>query len=256
MREFAGRFNDQIYRMVGSLHRNCASFWTGRPGWATLLLTMRRTLQPEILDSLAPDDPDALHNRRDLRIINAIMGNPRWIERSVLRQLQPDDRVLELGSGTGELGRRLMAAGIPVDGLDLWPRPANWPPERAWHQADLRTFAGYQDYDVIVANLILHQFTAAELADLGRRLLQGRARLILACEPRRNRLSQLLCAVFAPLLGVNYVTRHDARVSIAAGFRAAELPAALGLAGPDWAVRCHPTFIGAYRLSALRRDRG
>jgi len=214
---------------------------------------MRRSLQPEILDTLAPDDPAALHNRRDLRIFNRVMGNPRWIERALLRQLQPGDRVLELGSGTGELGRRLQGAGVPVDGLDLWPRPPDWPAERAWHQSDLRTFAGFADYDVIVANLILHQFTEPELADLGRRLRLG-PRLLLACEPRRHRLSRWLCAVFAPLVGANYVTRHDARVSIDAGFRSAELAQALGLAGPKWSLRCHTTFLGAYRLSALRPD--
>ena len=214
---------------------------------------MRRKLQPEILDTLAPDDPAALHNRRDLRVINGIMGNPGWIERALLRQLEPDDRVLEIGSGTGELGQRLMASGIPIDGLDRWPRPNGWPGDRAWHQADLRTFAGYQDYDVVVANLILHQFSEAELADLGRRLT-GRPRLIVACEPHRQRLSQWLCAGLGPLLGANYVTRHDARVSIEAGFRQAELPQALGLADPAWIVHCRSTCLGAYRLNAVRRS--
>jgi len=38
-------------------------------------------LQAELLDSLPPDHPDALHNRRDLRLTNALMGNSRWFQR-------------------------------------------------------------------------------------------------------------------------------------------------------------------------------
>ena len=123
---------------------------------------MQRTVQPEILDSLPPDHPDALHNRRDLRVINRVMGNFRWLLRS-LRSLRTEgDAVIEVGAGTGELGRLLLAQGIPVAGLDLWPRPAGWPDARDWHTADLRAFDGYDRYPVVVGNLILHQFSAAE----------------------------------------------------------------------------------------------
>src|SRR5580698_3898368 len=103
---------------------------------------MQRQLQPEILDSLPHSHPDAAHNRRDLRIINRAMGNPRWFLRELPPLLRPGERVLELGAGTGDLGIALNALGIPVDGLDLWPRPAAWPAARAWHQADLKTFSG------------------------------------------------------------------------------------------------------------------
>ena len=212
---------------------------------------MRRILQPEILDTLSPDDPAALHNRRDLRIINALMGNHRWLERELRRRLRPGERVLEIGAGTGELGRRLAAAGMAVDGLDLWPRPADWPAASAWHRADLRDFDGYGGYDIVVANLILHQFSEAELSGIGRRLA-GRPRLILACEPSRQRLSRLLCAALGPAFGANFVTRHDARVSVDAGFRDGELALSLGLAAPDWTLGCRRTLFGAYRLTALR----
>jgi len=189
---------------------------------------MLRACQPELLDSLPPDHPDAIHNRRDLRVINRIMGNKAWFERTLPKLHLPGDRVLELGAGMGEMGLELIRRGIPVDGLDLWPRPAAWPPEREWHTADLNTFAGYGAYPVVIANLILHQFTAMELASLGEKL-RGSARVILACEPERRRASQMLVAAIGPLLGANHVTLHDARVSIAAGFRDDELPEFLGL---------------------------
>jgi hypothetical protein len=56
-----------------------------------------------------------------------------------------------------------------------------------------------------------------------------------------------------PLLGINYVTAHDAQVSIEAGFRDDELPGALGLEPSHWDCRCFTTAFGAYRMIALRR---
>jgi hypothetical protein len=213
---------------------------------------MQRTLQPELLDSLPPDHPDALHNRRDLRITNWIAGNHRWIARTLPAVLRQGEIALELGAGTGELGGKLARHGMAVDGLDLWPRPRDWPVEREWHVADLRAFNGYSDYEAVVGNLIFHQFSDADLAALGEKL-QQRVRVIVACEPERRRLSQFLFRTLGPVLGANHVTLHDAHVSIAAGFRGNELARALGLEEPEWEVHCTTTLLGAYRMIAVRR---
>lgn len=76
---------------------------------------MERTVQPELLDSLAPDHPDAVRNRRDLRLTNAVMGNPRWFSRTLPALLRSSERVLDLGAGTGELAHRLNRAGLATD---------------------------------------------------------------------------------------------------------------------------------------------
>ncbi|MDB6169224.1 MAG: hypothetical protein JWM88_2088 [Verrucomicrobia bacterium] len=212
---------------------------------------MQRTLQPELLDSLASTDPAALHNRRDLRITNCVMGNHRWFLRSLPPLLGPGERVLELGAGTGELARRLHRAGLNVDGLDLWPRPDGWPSSAAWHRTDLLEFSGGAPYAAVVGNLIFHQFDPAQLAALGANL-RAHSRVILACEPARRRFSQALFGVFAPLLGANHVSRHDGLVSIAAGFRGDELPRLLGLETAGWNVHCATTALGAYRMVAIR----
>jgi hypothetical protein len=213
---------------------------------------MLRACHPELLDSLPPDHPDALASRRDLRLINRLMRNQAWFERELPGRLRPGERVLELGAGMGELGLRLNARGIEVDGLDLWPRPGTWPAERAWHRADLRAFSGFELYPVVIGNLIFHQFTDAELADLGVRLRRS-ARLILACEPERRRSSQIATAALAPFLGINHVTLHDAQVSMTAGFCRDELPRLLGLDDGAWSFTCRTTTLGANRMAAVRR---
>jgi 2-polyprenyl-3-methyl-5-hydroxy-6-metoxy-1,4-benzoquinol methylase len=212
---------------------------------------MDRILEPEILDSLSPDDPSARRSRRDLRIINRMLGSERWLRHVLRCHLAPGERVIELGSGTGEMGMALAKAGLAVDGLDLCPRPADWPRQADWHRADIRGFARYAEYSAVIANLTLHHLTAGELAALGRHL-EG-ARLIVASEPARRRLSQSMFAAIGPLLGASSVTLHDARVSIAAGFLQEELPRALGLMADRWTWKCWVSRLGAYRMVALRR---
>ena len=213
---------------------------------------MQRALQPEILDRLPPGHPDALHNRRNLRRLNALMGNFRWFAATLPGLLRPGERALELGAGDGALGLALARIGMRIDGLDLWPRPVAWPRQAAWHRADLRSFAGYGDYPVVFGNLIFHQFSGPELAELGAALSRT-ARVVAACEPARRRRFQLLMRGVSPLLRANYVTRHDAHVSIAAGFVGDELPRALGLDEKKWTWRCVGTVLGSSRMIARRR---
>ncbi|MEO6994660.1 MAG: hypothetical protein ABI273_13695 [Lacunisphaera sp.] len=213
---------------------------------------MHRVIQPELLDSLPADHPDALRNRRDLHLTNHLMGNYRWFARTLPTQVRAGESVLELGAGTGEMGGRLRKSGLVIDGLDLWPRPANWPVASEWHRDDLLKFEQYGRYPVVMGNLIFHQFRREELALLGEKLSRS-TRLIMASEPVRRRFSQIAFAGIAPLAGANHVSRHDARVSIAAGFCGEELPQQLGLSSVEWAWTCFSTLFGAYRMIAVRR---
>lgn len=212
-----------------------------------------RQPQPELLDSLPPDHPEAQHSRRDLVLINRFMGNHRWFVRALPQLLKRGERVLELGAGNGELSVRLAACGIAVDGLDLRPQPEGWPAASTWHQADLTRFLGYGDYPVIVGNLILHHFPDETLAALG---MQWRrhARLIVACEPARRRSSQILFRMVGPLFNANRITLNDAQISIAAGFRATELAQLLGLESIEWECFHTITLSGAYHFVARRRS--
>jgi 2-polyprenyl-3-methyl-5-hydroxy-6-metoxy-1,4-benzoquinol methylase len=212
---------------------------------------MQRKITPELLDSLPPEDPAARQSLRDLVRINRLMGSEDWLLRRLAGRGPAGGRALEIGAGTGRLARRLNAAGLVTDALDRRPPPPDWPCDLTWLRADLMQFDGYGAYRIVVANHVLHHFDEAELARLGRRLQA--AEVIAACEPVRSRVCLCCFGLLAPLLGLSPVTRHDARVSIRAGFRKRDLPQALRL-GPDhWQLHCSEGLFGTYRMLATRR---
>lgn len=213
---------------------------------------MLRHLQPELLDALPVDHPDAIHSRRDLILINRLMGNARWFRATLATHLRPNERLLELGAGTGELAQSLRAIAPHLDGIDRVPVPHPWPSSARWHQTDIEQFTGWHDYPVVMGNLILHHFSEASLKTLGA-ALAPHARLLIFNEPVRRRYLQRLWTLVAPLAGAHSVTQHDGYVSIGAGFSAHELPYSLGLDPKLWQWDVTTTWMGAYRLVAQRR---
>ena len=216
-----------------------------------------RVVKRELLDSLSEDDPNAMHNRRDIRKFNVIMGNFRWFRRTLKKVLRPSDRILEIGAGSGDLGSYLLHSHISdnnilLDGLDLCSRPQSWRPPWGWHKIDLRLFEGYDKFSIVLASMILHQFEREDLFELGRKLSQE-TRVIIASETARRRL-HLYQLKLGKILGTNPVTDHDARVSIEAGFLGDELPRFLGLESKVWSWSCQTGILGQYRMTAVRKE--
>lgn len=207
-----------------------------------------RELVPEWLDEMPPDHPDAAAARRDLRKVNWLMGNERWIIRRIAAEPELASRgIVEIGAGEGYLARRLAEQG-PVTACDLAPRPANLPEPVHWLQGDCFESLPGLEGSVLVASLFLHHFDTTRLARIGQ--LAARFDRLLWCEPHRARLPLALATLLLPV--VNRVTRHDMPVSIRAGFVPGELSRLCGL-GSEWEVKETVIFRGALRLEARRR---
>jgi len=175
-----------------------------------------RILETEWLDSLPASDPRAEHARRDLRRVNTLMGNARHIAAALRPHWREGMRIADLGAGDGSLMRAVVrhlpgpiqAISVDksngIDVLDYLRRP--------------------EKLDAIVCNLFLHHLDADVLSDV-LALAAERAPLFVACEPRRARIA-LQASRMLWVLGCNEVTRHDAVVSVRAGFTGNELSAA------------------------------
>jgi len=209
-------------------------------------------VEAEILDGLDPASPAARASRRDLRRLNGLMGTAGWFGRILRRHLRPEEAVLELGAGTGELGRSLRTVAPGIAGLDLLPRAAGWPETGRWFETDVLSFTGWADFPVVIGNLFFHHFDDGQLGRLGGCLED--ARLIIASEPLRLHRTARLFSLICPLIGAHAVTRHDGRVSIAAGFRQDELPRLLRLDPAVWSWEVSATWRGASRLVARKRS--
>lgn len=216
-------------------------------------MPLPRRLVPELLDHLPPDDPDALQSRRELRLINHLMGNARWISHSLQQHAQHPARILELGAGDGSLAQSIWQSGAaqPANwsALDLAPRPASWSSDARWIQQNVFDPPSLPDADVLLANLFLHHFEDHALRHLGG-LIPQNCRLLLACEPVRRRRHLIQGKALSLLASLNHVTRHDMLASIHAGFRDQELPRLL--CGKGWNWKVTQSALGAYRLKAWR----
>ncbi len=202
---------------------------------------MFRNLQSELLDVLPPTDPRAVQSRRDLRRLNRAMRHAELMA-EVLRPIFEQRvrlRLLEIGAGDGTfllslaetLGPRPWAAPVEatlldrVHLIDVKTEDAlnalNWKVRSV--RADAFDFlAGTEAVvDITVANLFLHHFEDTRLRELFQKLSE-RTRFLVALEPRRAWLSAIGSRMVG-LLGCNSVTRHDARVSVQAGFNGHEL---------------------------------
>jgi hypothetical protein len=204
-----------------------------------------RTVLPELLDELAPDDPRARRSRGDLRRIHVAMGSAAILARALarVRPAAPPRRIVELGAGDGTLllrvARRLGWRDVELtllDRVDLlddatraayaalgWRVRANRACALDWARAATGRDAAGADarYDLCVASLFLHHFAPDALADLLRGVA-ARADAFVALEPRRGRLARVGSRLVA-LLGANAVTRADAVTSVDAGFADREL---------------------------------
>lgn len=214
---------------------------------------MQRFLEPELLDHLSPSDPAAIRSRAELRLINGIMGNHRWITRRLKSLMKPGWRVLELGAGDGALCGALLDSGVcaaeRLTAIDLAPRPDELRAGVSWRQQSIFESARLPQAEVVIANLFLHHFDADQLAALGSKL-SSETRVVLACEPARKSIHLAQGALLAALVDFNHVTNNDMLTSVRAGFVGDELPRSLGL--HDWHSSVSTTWLGAYHLEAVR----
>jgi len=239
-----------------------------------------REVVPELLDSLAVDDPLAIGSRADLRRINRIMGAQSLLIRALdplLRESSAPVELVELGAGDGSLLLRVAQRRandwpqVRLGLLDLQPvvsddtlqryRRVGWQCEVLsvdvfdWLARDAMPSTS-QGPDaagapIIIANLFLHHFEGERLAALLAGIAE-RARAVVCIEPRRSP-GALVGSHLLGAIGCNRVTRHDAVVSVRAGFRDSELTA-LWPQDDRWRLDEGDAGLFSHRFVAVRAE--
>jgi hypothetical protein len=216
---------------------------------------VKRIVEPEWLDELPPGDPRAVGSRRDLRRLNTWMRNHATMASALQTAVngQTPKQIVELGAGDGyfllRVAQLVMGNGTPASGTTASGNAI------AWNEVNVtlldrhkvvtpQTLAAFASLgwraeavgadifdwaqtpalaDIVIINEVLHHFDDARLAGLFR-AIAGRTRLFIAIEPRRAPWP-LFCSRLLWAINCNSVTRHDATVSVRAGFVGEELSA-------------------------------
>jgi hypothetical protein len=197
----------------------------------------QRVIEPELLDSLPIDDPRAKASRRDLVRINAVMFQGIIMARLLRRHVKRAPcRLLEIGAGDGRfmlsVARRLGWTDVDLTMLDqsdlVTPEVRADFAALGWrvHTAVDDVFNWIEGpelgaFDAICANLFLHHFDEAALAQL-LAVMPQLTPCFLATEPRRSGLALWSTGWLRAILA-NGVTLHDAAASVRAGFAGNEL---------------------------------
>ena len=215
-------------------------------------MSLLRIIEPELLDTLVPDDPRAQRARRDLQRVNFVMGQAAIWQRILQAGFaagKSPSVIVELGAGDGTLLLSLARtwaihwAQVKVYLVDRQPavtdKTLNAFAELGWQAelvvADVRDWlADMPHVDLVLANLFLHHFKDAELSEMLRRIA-GKTKVFATCEPRRSNIA-LAGSHLLGLIGCGPVTRYDAVVSVRAGFNGNEL-AALWPEKEKWQLR-------------------
>jgi hypothetical protein len=221
-------------------------------------------IQAELLDELAAEDERAVRSRADLRRLNRLM-NHAGIVKALLRRSSLRSGALtlaDLGAGDGSFALRLVRKLRPsqvISAVTLVDRNARVLPEvRQGFAAlgcelqvvnqDVRPWLRQAPaFSILLANLFLHHFRVGPLKELLAQIADC-AEVFVACEPRRGWLAWAgSCALGA--IGCSSVTRHDARISVRAGFAADELSNAWP-ARPGWELTEGPAGLFSHGFLA------
>lgn len=239
---------------------------------------MDRIVEPEWLDSLPADNPRAIRSRRDLRRVNRLMSATSLLGRALDPLMLGDApvRIVEIGAGDGSLLLRLARhkhswPPVQLELLDLQPvvapitlqhyQEAGWQARIIaadvfdWLESSASADSGLASKQfpapIVVANLFLHHFEGQHLTELLHGLAT-RARAVVCVEPRRSVLA-LVGSHLLGAIGCNDVTRHDAVVSVRAGFRDNEL-SALWPQEATWQLQESAAGLFSHRFVAIRND--
>jgi len=211
-----------------------------------------RVLSPELLDSLPPDDPGAQASRRDLRRLHPLLGQiglwTSWFSEKYPGR--PPSSLADLGTGDGSLLGTVLLRAYPNGGngtriffVDRQPvvpettlthlRRCHWLPTVVTDDV-LNWVKKAPPFSAALTNLFLHHLDEPGIRRLFSALAE-KTESFAGAEPRRTVLARWGARALL-LLGCHSVTRHDARVSVKAGFKGKEL-SALWPSVPGWILK-------------------
>lgn len=212
-------------------------------------LTARATA-PELMDDLSLATDELRQNLDELETINTWLGGYRPVLTALahLRSTFPLGRalrVVDLGSGGGDLLRRIAAwaqrhqvpvalTGVDANSFMLAYATAKTSAGSPIQYKQLDIFSPHfaaQSYDVLTASLFCHHFTDAELVGLLHQWQRQATLAVIINDLHRHPIAYYSIKLITRLLGGSRLVQHDAPLSVARAFTRADWQRLLAQAG-------------------------
>lgn len=222
--------------------------------------TPRRLVAEELIDGTGHDLAELGHSLGQVARVDRLLGGERGMRRAVGDALSADGStraggftLLDVGAGSGEVGRRLAAwmsrrVGGPVRGIAVDAHPdvvavgRRISPDLTWIRADGRRLPlGDRSVDVVVCILTLHHLDRTGAVRLLREMARVARLRVVVSDLERSRAHWLGARFLASTLWRgNRLTREDAPTSVLRAWTRKELTGLFAEAGlADVRVRRH-----------------
>jgi SAM-dependent methyltransferase len=215
-----------------------------------------RRPDPEFLDSDGVSSSEAEASLADIEWVHRRLGGRALVRRRLLPLLadlparQGALSVLDLGCGSGHVGRDLLAAAVEagvrlrVLGLDRKTSHARLVDRGTAVAADaLRLPFPDRSVDVVLSTLFLHHFAPAELAALLAESRRVAAAAVVALDLSRHRLALAAIAVVGPLAFRSRLSVLDGKTSVRQAYTAGEIAGIAETALPNARVERISRFV-------------
>lgn len=215
-----------------------------------------RRPDPELLDGDGVSPSEAEASLADMEWVHRRLGGRALVRRRLLPFLkalparQGALSVLDLGCGSGHVGRDLLAAAeesgvrLRVLGLDRKTSHARLVDRGTALAAEaLRLPFPDQSVDVVLSTLFLHHFAPAEVAALLAESRRVAATAVVALDLSRHRLALAAIAVVGPLAFRSRLSVLDGKTSVRQAYTPGEIAAVAETALPGARVARVSRFV-------------
>jgi len=207
-----------------------------------------RSTAPELMDDLAIGGQELTGALRELRIINRVLGSARITREGVERLWRAAGRprrlsILDVGAGSGDAGRALLRwaerAAVEMDITLLDINPATCAEAERYFAGEPRVRVRQGDLfdlapgsaDIVTAAFVLHHFEDGRLGAALQALARAARIGVVVNDLHRSAVAWVAIRLATAALSRNRMIRHDAQLSVARGFRSADLRRLRGLPG-------------------------
>ncbi len=196
----------------------------------------RRRPEPELLDGADVPAGEAEASLADIEWVHRRLGGRPLVRRlfrpllAALAGRKKTPLVLDLGCGSGHVGRDLLAAAadegtrVRVIGLDLKTSHARLAARGTAVVGDtFRLPFGDRSVDVVLSTLFLHHFSPAEAAALFAEARRVAGSAVFALDLTRNRLALAAISLLGPVAFRSRLSVADGKTSVRQAYTSEEI---------------------------------